>query len=494
MSGTGVITLKGSVLGGALQGLITSNDIGVGEDPSYELCKALYLYHPLGGKLVELPITLAMSQPRVLSVKDGPEELIVAQFEKVWEAFRANDHIFNCAVLARVYGVSSIIYGAKDTPTNQSIDPWELPNLNLYFNVYDPLNTSGSLVPNQDPNSPDFQKVVSVTVSGDHYHRSRCVVHMNEMPVYIAYTASAYGYVGRSVFQRILFPLKSFIQTMRADDMVARKAGVLIAMMRQAGSIIDNLMQKAMGIKRSLLKEAETDNVLTIALDEKIETLNMQNVGDALTTARKNILENIASGSDGMPAVLINSETFAQGFSAGSEDAKYVAKYIDAKRTSMRPLYDFFDPLVMHAAWNEEFYKSIQAAFPEYEKMSYKEAFYKWKASFKATWPSLLTEPDSEKVNVDKTKMESIISILETLAPQMDPENKVKLLQWAVDNLNQNELIFQTPLSLDWEALRDYTPPDLGEAGGGEGGGANGEVPGTSEPKAPPPKKLAAVG
>ena len=80
------------------------------------------------------------------------------------------------------------------------------------------------------------------------------------------------------------------------------------------------------------------------------------------TTARKNILENIALSSD-MPAKLLNNETFAEGFGEGTEDAKVVAQYIDRIRTKMQPLYDFFDRIVMYRAWNPDFYKTMKKAW-----------------------------------------------------------------------------------------------------------------------------------
>ena len=117
---------------------------------------------------------------------------------------------------------------------------------------------------------------------------------MNEEPIYIHYTSSAFGFVGRSVYQRALFPLKSFIQSMITDDMVTRKAGVLIAKIKPAGSIIDKTMAAMTGLKRNILKDAETNNVISIGQDDSVEAINMQNTDTAMTVARKNLLENIA--------------------------------------------------------------------------------------------------------------------------------------------------------------------------------------------------------
>ena len=64
------------------------------------------------------------------------------------------------------------------------------------FNCFDPLNTAGSLVLNQNPNEIDFQKVKGIIVNGRAYHRTRTVVIMNEDPIYISFTGSAFGVIG----------------------------------------------------------------------------------------------------------------------------------------------------------------------------------------------------------------------------------------------------------------------------------------------------------
>ena len=492
----GVATLNGSNMGTALEAVLMCNDIEVGGDPSYELCKIIYLYHPLGGKMVERPVQISMSQPRDLTIDVGPKERLLERFRQTWIDLNVDTHIFDTMRNARTYGISSVIYGAVDVKTDEPIDPWDLPKLKLYFNVFDPLNTAGSLVLNQMPNSPDFQKVVDIRVQGQRYHRSRSCVMMNESPIYIAYSGSAYGYVGRSVYQRALFPLKSYVQTMKANDLVARKVGVFIAKIKQVGSILDNLQAKFLGLKRSIVQEAKTNNVISVGIEEDIQTLNMQGADAAITAVRKNIIEDIAS-ADGMPAQLLLNQTFADGFGEGSEDAKMIANYVDGFRVKMKPLYDFFDLIVMHCAWDEDFYESLKAEFPdEMNAKTYKACFYEWKKSFKAEWPSLLTEPDSDKVGVDKEKLEAIVSLLETLKPDMDPENKAVLIKWAIDNVNEAKLLFKVPLELDYEALAKYSPPDAqsGDQAGGEVGADGGsEAPADVSPPAPKPKKLAAI-
>lgn len=497
---SGSVAINGASLGTQLQQLLMADDIVPGADASYQVCKTLYLYHPMGGKMVDTPISLAQSQPRTLSIPDGPEDMVRDQFLREWETLRADQHIATAMSLARTYGIGTLALGAVGVPVGEPIDFATLARQEIFISTFDPLNTAGSLVLNQDPMSPDFQKVSSVAVAGQAWHRSRVVVVMNERPVYIAYTGSAFGYVGRSVFQRALYPMKSFISTMVTDDMVARKAGLLIAKMKPAGSVVDRIMQRMFAIKRQMLKDGETDNVLGINPDESIESLNLQNIDGAGKFARDNIITNIALAAD-MPAKLLNEETFAEGFGEGTEDAAKIVRYVKSVREAMAPLYAFMDRVVQHRAWNRDFYAAVQAQFPaEYGQVSYEQAFTRWQNSFTATWPSLVEEPESEKVKVAETKLKAIIDLLTALMQTLDPENQARLVEWAAANFNTLREMFTEPLELDYDAIRDHAveqaeaakqQPGMPGAPGAEGPddgtqAALGGEDGAAAPDAPP--------
>lgn len=461
---TGVLSVVGSTLGTPLTDLLSSNDAIIpGATVSYQLCKTIYLYHPLGAKLAEKPIELAQSQRREITVPDSPEDDVRNAFESEWNAMHCDQHIFNTRKLSRVYGISSVACLTEGDDVAKPLDFWALYRKQLSFNVYDPLNTAGSLVLNQNPMAMNFQHVTDIAVSGRAFHRSRTRVVLNESPIYIAYTHSAFGFVGRSIYQRSIYPLKSFVQTMVTDDLVSVKAGVIVAKIKQAASVIDNAMQKLFGYKRNVVKEAKTGNVIGIGTEEEIESLNLQNLEGPATMARKNILENIATATP-MPAKLVTNESLSSTFSEGSEDAKEIARYVDRERVGMGDLYDYFDKIVRHRAWNPDFYATIQAKYPDYKKVDYKTAFYQWTNSFHAVWPSLLIEPESERAKADKVKLDAVIELLEALGSQLDQYNRTILIKWCIDQFNGlKELFGSAMLNLDYDKLEDFTPPEMKE-------------------------------
>lgn len=451
--------IAGSSIGNGLNDLLLAPDILPGDSPSYQLCKNIYVLHPIGKKMVDAPIAKAQSQRREISVPRSPEEACVEEFNKVWDRIGADKLIAQAFGLSRVYGISTLMVMPKGALPR---DPIDFPNLwknanDLRFNVLDPLNTaSGAQTMNQDPNSPDFLKVYAVMVAGVPYNFSRCVVSQNEDPIYIDYTSSGFGYTGRSVYQRALLPLKSFIQSMITDDLVTIKAGILVARIKTTGSIVDNLMLGFTAMKRALIKMAKVGNVISVGHEDNIESLDLTNIEGAMSGARKNILENIAVSGD-MPAILLNNETFAEGFGEGTEDSKQVVECIDNVRIKMKPLYDFMDKIVRYLAWNPDFYATIQARFAdEYGRMKFEEAFTRWTNSFTATWPSLMREPESELIKVDAVKLESLIAQFQVLSPILDPENKASLVEYLVDNFNELKRLIPNPLVLDAAKLLEF--------------------------------------
>lgn len=450
------IDVSGSTLGTQLATLLGAPDMEPGQEPTYQICKVIYLYHPLGAKMAEAPVAMAQSQKRTISVPGSPGERCVEAFNKEWRRLGADRIIKNVKSQSRVYGITSLAVLCEGEALNSALQIESIAKKKLAFNVLDPLNTAGSLVLNQDPSVMAFQKATGVTINGQTVHPSRTLVVMHEDPIYIAYTTSAFGYVGRSVYQRALFPLKSYVQTLVTDDLITKKAGVFIVALKAVGSIIDNLMKSMAGIKRAFVKQAVNGTVITIDVDERIETLNMQNIDGAYGMARSNILKNIATAAD-MPAKLLENETMVSGFGEGEQDAKNIAKYIDRLREEMQPLYDFFDVIVMRRAWTEEFFKTMQAEYKEqYGGKRYEDALYEWMNSFHAEWPNLLTEPESERIKVAETKYKAVIELVALLEPVLDPANKMILLQWACDQFNQAKEIFNSELVLDWDKFEKH--------------------------------------
>ena len=89
------------------------DDVEVGSTLSYQLCKELYLKHPLGAKLVDLPIDKGLMTKREILIQDAPPE-VIEQFEKTWKTLKANRAIEMAVRNSRIYGTGSIAIVFKD--------------------------------------------------------------------------------------------------------------------------------------------------------------------------------------------------------------------------------------------------------------------------------------------------------------------------------------------------------------------------------------------
>lgn len=481
--------LENTALGNSLEEIFLAGDIVPGDPVSYNICKSIFLYHPLGFKMVCGPLQLAMASGREITVSSAPSERVAETFLQQWEEINADAYIFQGMAMSRVYGISSVAILVDGLEASAALDLWSLPDANIGFNVYDPLNTSGSLVLNQQPLSMDFMKVREIAVQGQDFHRSRAITLQNEFPIYIAWNPAAFGFVGRSVYQRAFYPLKSYLKTLITDDMIETKVGVLVAKIKQQGAIANAVMKAGAAFKRNVVKEAETGNTINITPEEDVTSLNLQNMDAPHALARRNILENIATAAD-MPIKVLAQEAFVEGFGEGVEDARAVARFVDRERIKAQPLYRWFDKICMHRAWSPAFYEGMQKDFPQtYGGVKYKDAFYRWANSFAADWPAVLEEPESEQAKLEDVKLKAVIALIQVFEPVLDAENKLALYEWACDNIATSKVIFSAPLELDFEQLAEHLDEmeeqqqqqqEMAMQGGGEGGGQGGgkvEVP-----------------
>lgn len=461
------MSVDGVELPSALWRILVEQELVPGSAPSYEAAKTIYAYHPLGRKMVEAPLEMAQSQKREIAIPGAPEDDLIEAFEREWSRIGkvgGDKTIFRIAVLSRIYGVGSLFCGTIDEDKNTPLDFNTLYKQDLYFNMLDPLNTAGSLVLNQDPTAPDFLRPTHVTAAGFPLHPSRCCVLMNEQPIWIEWTDSAFGFIGRSVYQRAFYPLKSFLLSMVADNEIQKKLMLLVAKLKSPGSTIDQRARGFFRWKRDRIKDGSTGNVLSIGVEESIESLNLEHVHQAGDYSRHNIMRNIATAA-GMPAVILLNETLTEGFGEGTEDSKAIAQFVNYIREELMPAYEFMDGIVMRRAWNPEFYAAIQRKYPSvYANVDYQTAFYRWKDAFEAKWPSFLEETESEKDEAKSRVIERSAKVAEAIvavaeSTSLDPENKAELIRWLGDKATGDEQSDEAPLLMDPDSLARYEPP-----------------------------------
>lgn len=448
-----------SGLSSQLWDLLVTQDIVPGATPGYQTCKTIYAYHPLGRKMVELPLEKAFSQERQYSF-DNPEipiaEELIRRFRKEWKklgGIGANTIIYRIGVLSRIYGVGTLLCGTRGEDPNSPLDYSTIHRQELYFSMLDPLNTAGSLVLQQDPTAPDFLQPQKVWAAGKDLSTTRTAVLIHEQPIWIEWTDSAFGFIGRSVYQRAFYPLKSYLYSMVADNEIQRKLMLLIAKMEQPGSVLDNRTLRFFGLRRQQLKNSSTGNVLSIGREDAIESLDLHNTDTAGTYARNNIIRNVAAAS-GMPAILLLDERLADGFGEGSEDAKEISIFVDSIRQQLSGIFSYIDKIVMHRAWNRDWYESaVKNQYSDYANIDYEAAFYQWQDSFEAVWPELYRPSENEVLESEEKMVDTTIRVYQAIAPTMDPVNQASLLEWVQGQIQGTKHFCKEDIDFDPEAF-----------------------------------------
>lgn len=426
-----------------------------GYEPSYEDCKLIYVYHPLAPRIIDAPIYLGFNKPRVLSIEEGPQEELIRQFEQEWETLGeqgALRWITQGIRLSAIYGISAVGVGVPGVPTDRPLTDAEWLSPDLYFQIFDSLNTAGSVTIEQDTSKPDFLKPKYFSVNGQRYHLSRGVVLQNEDPLYIQWTSSAFGFTGRSKFMRAMYPLASYVQTMIANNMIALKLAFFIAKLKSQGAIVDRQAESFFASKLLQMKRGVTGNVISIDVEEDIQTLNMINVHEAGTFARENIIKDIANGA-GMPAIMLSQEKMSSGLADGTEDAADKKSYIDAYRSQQEPLFKFFDRIVMRRAWNKDFWRAMKNKYPELiGRETYLQSFQKWCDSFSAKWAPLIPSEEKDELDAQNNRFKSVTELLTVLSGMITDEgSRAELISWVMSNINAQDKIFTAPLNLDPE-------------------------------------------
>src|SRR5215469_12310336 len=121
--------------GNALQELLVAPDIVPGDVISYETCKQIYLYHPLGARITEGPVSLAMAQKLDIKVPNSSGEKCGEAFAEEWKNIGGDFLVHNILTVSRIYGVASIALLVEGMKSSESINYWDLPDLNISFNI-----------------------------------------------------------------------------------------------------------------------------------------------------------------------------------------------------------------------------------------------------------------------------------------------------------------------------------------------------------------------
>ena len=80
------------------------------------------MHHPLGLRIVEGPVSLAMAQKRQIKVPDSPGEYCVDAFNEEWKKMGGDFLVHNILTVSRIYGIASIALLVDGMKSNEAFN------------------------------------------------------------------------------------------------------------------------------------------------------------------------------------------------------------------------------------------------------------------------------------------------------------------------------------------------------------------------------------
>lgn len=365
----------------------------------YQECKDLYANWALGKRFVESIIDFSLSQKRETAIPNAPQE-VKERFDLICRKHKIDKVVKETAILNRVYGIVGLYVATtlkNDKFQNLSISGKQ--KADIVFNVLDPLNFKTII--SQDPKSPYFLKPNEVTLNGVLVGKERVYVGFNGNPLFIKWTPSALNFAGRSVFANMRRLIIAWTNLFEALERISLKASSILI------TNDNSLIKDATGVKVAeesarLLKMMQRGQVAMLNKGQTAEFFNLNGateIGAMITEVK----EALTMALNDTPIQLLLDKDLSNGLSNGSEDMRSVIIKVNSFREEyLNPIYDFLDKYMFYKAWNDDFIKTIQAKYEQYQVLGAEQIRQMWINDFEYKWKSIYPKtPDEETKEKD---------------------------------------------------------------------------------------------
>lgn len=433
--------------------------LGIAHYLSYQECKDIYTYWPLGKRIASALPTFAMSAER--EVKFGNLPPVVAEvFKECCVKYNINHLIKQVAIYARVFGVAGIYVSHTKADKLKPLKNQDYENGEIGFNVLDPLVMNGATI-SQDPLSQDFQKLESFKINGHSVDANRVCAVFNDIPFYLRWVSSTFNWGSPSVYQNMYGLIKSWNRCVVALERMATKAGSVIVKSRDT-AVLNATTVEAAKKTLTLIRDMQNDGAAMIEKDGDVEFFNLTGV-DVVDSIISQMNQLILMALADTPSAILLDKDLAQGFGEGSEDMKALLMAVDSFRAQiLRPLYDFVDGVLLRVCFNEskltellkEYKKDIKCkSTAELRELILKEYRFEWGNLY----------PETEATKLDNTSKElANLQVLQSLgANHKDIETILN-----EKHIYNTEVVLEEPeqnMELGGESESVSTPPQSPE-------------------------------
>ena len=325
---------------------------------TYQQAKNYYTHHPYGRKIVDFLVDMANLE-RNITFGKFPDAM--GLFDDLVNHTDQHEAIVEACKLALIYGESTLyilIESQNETLSNIS-EPLlyhEIkPSDKVRFSAVSPIQASSPT--EQDPLNINFLKKTEITINNKYVHPSRAIVLRNGIPLFLAFTDSAFQFSGRSIYQNSKNTLDTLLLLDIAKQRITSQTGLMIRTCTSQGSageevLGDDTNQNIIVAKATMTNISTTNNTLAIPEGDKVEYLASNDAAQAVLTLRDALLKELAA-STGIPYQEFTGESYSSSLSEGSSEFKVLNQKLgNIQNTLLKKAYSFTDNILLNILGN----------------------------------------------------------------------------------------------------------------------------------------------
>lgn len=406
----------------------------------YKECKDIYRTTTLGKRIVEGLTNFAMSTQREIDIHKAPPEAI-EKFKETAAEMKQDEAIKKTIYNARIYGTGALyiaMYNEEEDKDDFTTKPTfeDAYKYKIKFNVFDPLNISGSRV-DLDPLSFHFLEVVDIQVNSKKIPKKRIAISHALEPLYLDTRTSLIPYSPPSIFYNMVELLKQYDDAIKSIGDLLYKAGAIIYKY-PVKSKLTGVTLDAITASGNILEQKRSGEVISISNDSTVEDFPIANLNGLIDSINK-LEDDITKALSDTPVSILFDRNLSNGFSEGDKDKETVISTIESFRENkLTPLYNLTDYYIMLKAWDRAFIDEMRYKYSEYEDKTDNEIFRSWAENFKFKYGNLFPEPESVIQDNNAKKLDNLLKAQQLGANPADLQ----------EELNESE-IFKNEMELN---------------------------------------------
>lgn len=409
--------------------------LGAYRDLTYEECRDIYRYWPLGKRVASALPDFAMSAPRKFFVKDAPEEVNSKLLETANE-MEIDQIVKKATLYARIYGLSALFVTQQgNKKVEDPLTHKDIQNNGVVFNVLDPLSMGGSIQIDNDPLSSTFSKPIDIKIRGNSVHTQRVEILYNDIPLYYKFNPSSFSFSGPSIYQNMTLLIRAWNRGIIALQRLATKAAAMVKTTKESANVT-GFSQTAAAKNLELIRSMENDGIASLRSGDTIEFFTLTGVQEVDTIIQQLNTGLMMALSD-TPSGILLDKNLSVGLNDGSEDMKAILMAVDNFRLRMlKPLYLFTDKFLCYKAFSFEFIKEMIDEYPDlYRGKKENEVLTEWCQNYSFDWGELYPQSDGEKADTEGKRLDNLLKLKEMGAD-------ISCLEDAVNQLGYFDIDF----------------------------------------------------